>query len=226
MDFGSIFFLLIVLVVSVTFLLEVVKPKWEAKKRQQKFEAADHTDAILRREELLEKQQEKLLAEAREKQEKLKQEKEQKALEANEKYLLPGQLKNPRIYGDPTAPVSGPDSKELRQRKLAEEKARRKELAQMLRDNLEPEPIASPDNAGRITSIAIKLPTGGKPLQRKFLCTDTLQKIVDFIDSTELLDFLDYSLVVPYPKKEFQNFEITLEETGLHPNASLLVQEN
>jgi len=79
-----------------------------------------------------------------------------------------------------------------------------------------------------ITQIVIRLPDGSR-LQRRFLQSNNVQTIFDYINSSQptLLD-IDYDLVMNFPRKVFNqegSNDVTLKEAGLCPQASLFVQE-
>eukprot|EP00026_Physarum_polycephalum_P015379 Phypoly_transcript_16044.p1 GENE.Phypoly_transcript_16044~~Phypoly_transcript_16044.p1 ORF type:complete len:220 (+),score=38.84 Phypoly_transcript_16044:182-841(+) len=217
MNLSTWFFVVVLVLIGITFLVEVVKPKLDIHARNKQFKNRDHSEHDKKRQKLLLEKQEEFTQETREKIEQQQQIKAQHALERDEKYLT-----NPKKYMN--ARTIKESDAEIIQRKKTEEKNRKKERAQQLRDNLPPEPISTPENVAQITSIQIKLPNKGKPLYRKFVATDTIQHIVDYLDSTELID-KEYTLVIPYPKKMLQDLSMTMIEACLHPNATLIVQE-
>lgn len=82
-------------------------------------------------------------------------------------------------------------------------------------------PVPPPDSKERITELAIRLPTGVR-LQRRFLASDTVGNVYDFIQSeVEELVNVDFELMTAYPKKSFTDREVSLEE--LAPKAALVV---
>lgn len=82
-------------------------------------------------------------------------------------------------------------------------------------------PVPPPDCKERITELAIRLPTGVR-LQRRFLASDTVGNVYDFIQSeVEELVSVDFELMTAYPKKSYTDREVSLEE--LAPKAALVV---
>jgi len=76
------------------------------------------------------------------------------------------------------------------------------------------------------TSIRIRLPNGSTH-QRRFMSSDQVQIVQDWVDGLESLEHLKYSLAMTYPRRLLSGREImvqSLEELGLTPQAVLLVQ--
>jgi len=89
------------------------------------------------------------------------------------------------------------------------------------------EPIAGQ----HVTSLMIRL-LDGQRIQRRFLKTDTLSMVFAFVESKFPIQLLEesakYDLVSNFPRKTFNQLEhanLTLQETGLIPQASLFVSE-
>jgi FAS-associated factor 2 len=106
--------------------------------------------------------------------------------------------------------------KQLEDKKLQEIERKR----QRCRERLPIEPEAGDEG---ITQLLIRL-TDGSRLQRRFKTTDTLQVVFDFIDSSPH-NLNEYELVTNFPRKVFNDPQVTLKEAGLFPQASLFVQE-
>lgn len=68
----------------------------------------------------------------------------------------------------------------------------------------------------------------GERKERRFHSTTTIQSLYDYVDSLGCLDFEDYSLVSNFPRVVYgsEKASLTLEEAGLHPQASLFVELN
>eukprot|EP01102_Stenamoeba_stenopodia_P008402 TRINITY_DN2412_c0_g1_i1.p1 TRINITY_DN2412_c0_g1~~TRINITY_DN2412_c0_g1_i1.p1 ORF type:complete len:428 (-),score=92.24 TRINITY_DN2412_c0_g1_i1:151-1266(-) len=91
--------------------------------------------------------------------------------------------------------------------------------------SLPPEPEKG---ASGSTHLVIRLPTGTR-IERRFMKTDTISTVKDFVDSTineTGFDSDSYSLTSAYPRKTFTNVETSLEEAGLVPQAVLHVSED
>jgi len=108
---------------------------------------------------------------------------------------------------------------QLRQTKQKELEQRRERISKSLAP--EPEP------GDGVTQLIIRL-TDGSRLQRRFYIKDRLQTVMDFVDSKRPtnVECPVYDLVSNFPRKTFTDHLVTLEEAGLHPQASLFVQEH
>eukprot|EP00177_Eucheuma_denticulatum_P002743 GFKZ01004935.1.p1 GENE.GFKZ01004935.1~~GFKZ01004935.1.p1 ORF type:complete len:508 (-),score=101.15 GFKZ01004935.1:1358-2857(-) len=82
-------------------------------------------------------------------------------------------------------------------------------------------PVPPLDCKEKITELAVRLPTGAR-LQRRFLASDTVGNVYDFIQSEveEMID-VDFELMTAFPKKSYTDREANLEE--LAPKAALVV---
>ena len=117
--------------------------------------------------------------------------------------------------------------KEEEEKKKMEEKEKEdKELFSML---IPPEP--DDDNPDKCV-IIFRLPDGEKNIQRKFLKTDKVAVLYDYIRSLgkEIYseeDSHNFSIIQTFPYKNFENkINNTLEEEGLFPNSMLQIKEN
>ncbi len=106
-------------------------------------------------------------------------------------------------------------------KKAVEDAARREKK----RAALGPEPTE-----GEVCRIAVRLPQGGKPLQRSFLATDTLESVFDWVDVEGLLDPGATRLVQTRPKRRAYAYPddkgLTLAEAGLSGQVLLLVESS
>ena len=117
--------------------------------------------------------------------------------------------------------------KEEEEKKKQEQKEKEdKELFSML---IPPEP--SDDNPDKCI-IVFRLPDGEKNIQRKFLKTDKIAVLYDYIRSLgkEIYSeegYHNFSIIQTFPFKNFENkLNNTLEEEGLFPNSMLQIKEN
>lgn len=112
---------------------------------------------------------------------------------------------------------------ERRQSVVDRVRADKLERRAMLLCNLPPEPsAAAPD----ISKLGIRLPDGTR-LIRRFIATDTLESLYDFVESHDLSPIpleSDFIIVNSYPRKVLEASE-TFQQAGLCPNASVLVEE-
>ena len=110
--------------------------------------------------------------------------------------------------------------------KMEEKEKEDKELFSML---IPPEP--DDDNPDKCV-IIFRLPDGEKNIQRKFLKTDKVAVLYDYIRSLgkEIYseeDSHNFSIIQTFPYKNFENkINNTLEEEGLFPNSMLQIKEN
>lgn len=113
---------------------------------------------------------------------------------------------------------------------LAEEEARKAEFVASIERRRSAKRLALPEepssDVANTTSIRIRLPNGAAH-QRRFMSSDQVQIVQDWVDGLESLEHLNYSLAMSYPRKVLTGREImvqSLEELGLTPHAVLLVQ--
>ena len=108
--------------------------------------------------------------------------------------------------------------------KIAMEKEAREKREKLPEEPAEKDPLAC--------HIVLRLPGSGERVNRRFLKTDTVQVIYDFVDSLgpQRLSFesssQQYIILQSMPRKEFIDKEKKLEEVGLFPRAMLQIKEN
>ena len=114
------------------------------------------------------------------------------------------------------------EEKRKREEKLNEDK----EIFSLL---IPPEP--EDDNPDKCI-IIFRFPDGEKNIQRKFLKTDKISVLYDYIRSLgkEIYseeEYNNFSIIQTFPFKNFENrLNNTLEEEGLFPNSVLQIKEN
>ena len=80
------------------------------------------------------------------------------------------------------------------------------------------------------TTICFRYPDGERSKNRRFLKSNNIQNLYDFVTSlgeeiyTEK-DNKTFSLYQPFPPKKYENMENTLEQEGLIPNAVIQIRE-
>ena len=115
---------------------------------------------------------------------------------------------------------------EEEKKKLEQKEKEDKELFSML---IPPEPD---DNNPDKCIIIFRLPDGEKNIQRKFLKTDKIAILYDYIRSLGKEIYSEegchnFSIIQAFPFKNFENkLNNTLEEEGLFPNSVLQIKEN
>lgn len=121
---------------------------------------------------------------------------------------------------------------EARQAEIAaaEEQRRQEEAERMLavrrEEKLAGLPSEPPMDVTGVALIRVRLPNGIAQ-QRRFLATDPLQRVCDWVDSLDSHAHLKYALATTYPRKVLKGPEVlekSLEELELVPQAALLVQ--
>lgn len=110
-----------------------------------------------------------------------------------------------------------------RQEREAAEKVRKQREAEMKRTakRTRVPAVPPPDCKEKTTELMIRMPTGAR-VQRKFLASNTVGNVYDFIESEvdELAD-VNFELMAAYPRKSYTDREASLEE--LAPKAALVV---
>ena len=116
---------------------------------------------------------------------------------------------------------------ENEKRKKEEELKLLEEKSIILKNSLPKEPEDSnPDKC----VIIFRYPDGCKNIERKFLKTNKIQILYNFIESLgrEIYsedNITKFTLIQTFPFKKYENKEKTLEEEGLFPNAMLQIKE-
>ncbi len=110
--------------------------------------------------------------------------------------------------------------------KLEEEKLLKEKLI-MLKNSLPPEPNDSNPNK---CIIVFRYPDGSKNVERKFLKSEKIQILYNFIESIGREIYTEtyinkFILIQTFPFKNLENKEKTLEEENLFPNAMLQIKE-
>ncbi|CAN6300393.1 unnamed protein product [Urochloa humidicola] len=131
---------------------------------------------------------------------------------------------------------------ERREREAAEAERKRKEeeeaLARAAQEAAEKEAAlarrrqekamalgAEPEKGPGITRVLIRFPTGERK-ERRFHSSATVTSLYDYVDSLDCLKSEKYSLVSNFPRVTYgpEKHSMTLEEAGLHPQASLFIE--
>jgi len=236
--------LLVIFVVLgvITFFLEVLIPWWKAKQRSKLPHSPEELQRMNERRSItITEKQEKVALEAFQKSEEKRIQKmkelEEKAEEVN--FRFPGKRNRLFTTDEPqeededlfemnipkTPPKSRSTSSIPKKRIIHEDTA--KELAKKRRINNQSalsksEPLATDPE---VINILFRLPSGTS-LKRRFLKGDQLNDLFIYVDSQSdsLQVPLNFSLV-SYPSKTLINFEQSLEDLGLFPNATLYVRD-
>ena len=115
---------------------------------------------------------------------------------------------------------------EEKEKQKIEKEKEEKELFSML---IPPEPE---ENNPDTCTIIFRLPDGEKNIQRKFLKTEKVSVLYDFIKSLGKEIYTEeeennFSIIQTFPFKNFEDkINNTLEEEGLFPNSMLQIKEN
>ncbi|KAL6986466.1 Plant UBX domain-containing protein 10 [Sarracenia purpurea var. burkii] len=118
------------------------------------------------------------------------------------------------------------EEEEARERAAHEAAEKEAALARIRQEkalSLGSEPEKGPD----VTHVLVRFPTGERK-GRRFHNTATIQSLYDYIDSLGCLEVENYSLVSNFPRVVYgpDKLSLSLEEAGLHPQASLFVELN
>ena len=132
---------------------------------------------------------------------------------------------------------------EEKERKEKEEKEKKKKEEEKEKEIIKNEqeekeifskliPSEPDDNNPDKCIIIFRLPDGEKNIQRKFLKTDKISVLYDYIKSLgrEIYSedqYHSFSIIQTFPFKNFEDkLNNTLEEEGLFPNSVLQIREN
>lgn len=82
-----------------------------------------------------------------------------------------------------------------------------------------------PEKGPNVTQILIRFPNGDRK-ERRFLCTERVKSIYNYVDSLGLVGVGGYRLVATFPRRVYgsDKMHLTLKEAGLHPQASLYLE--
>ncbi|KAJ1330603.1 hypothetical protein BSLG_009055 [Batrachochytrium salamandrivorans] len=107
---------------------------------------------------------------------------------------------------------------------LADQEKRRKQYKLELAARMPLEPAVGEPNT---TRLSIRLPSGERII-RRFKADDVVQLLWDFIETHDLqpLDLAtEFVIVSPYPRRVYRDMTMTLQEAGMLPSASVVVEE-
>lgn len=160
-----------------------------------------HEDHFLSPAELLEKQKreyEEMEKEAQKRELEKKKEEEIKKKQKEEKHLIEENLR----------------------KKLSSERKNK----EFIRKNLYPEPAK---NDPESSTIVFRMPDGNtrERIFKKSWKILELYNYVNSLDNVLTEEDTEYDLITPFPMKVFDDYDATLEEMGLFPNAVLQVRE-
>uniref|UniRef100_A0A7S4KIN4 UBX domain-containing protein n=1 Tax=Paramoeba aestuarina TaxID=180227 RepID=A0A7S4KIN4_9EUKA len=110
------------------------------------------------------------------------------------------------------------EEKREKERQLEEKQKRILEEKQAKRERLPEEPVKG---EGLQALISIRT-VGGKKLNRRFLAHNTIQTLYDFVDlEVEGIEPDTYTLFSNFPRREYDDLQMTLDIAGLCPNSVL-----
>ncbi|EPS68279.1 hypothetical protein M569_06490 [Genlisea aurea] len=86
---------------------------------------------------------------------------------------------------------------------------------------------AEPEKGPGVTQVLVRFPSGERR-ERRFRCGSTIQSLYDYVDSLGAVEGNSYRLVSNFPRMVYghEKLSSTLDEAGLHPQASLFVELN
>jgi len=117
---------------------------------------------------------------------------------------------------------------EQKRNSIEDQKKQQQKEREKQRKNLAASLPAEPDaNDRQTTQLVIRLLDGSR-LQRRFASNNTLQTVFDYVEAFGKMECDQYDLVTNFPRKIYtleEHSNLTLDEAGLTPQASLFVQE-
>ena len=119
-------------------------------------------------------------------------------------------------------------SKNEEEEKAEEEKLKEIDLrAEQAKNEIGEEPKPGDEDS---TTICFRYPDGEKRIERRFLKSDKIRKLYDYVTSLGREIYTEegnhtFSLYQPFPPKKYDNLENTLEKEGLFPNAIIQIRE-
>ena len=119
----------------------------------------------------------------------------------------------------------------LEQQRIKEEEIKIKEIenkANEAKNKIPEQPDVGDPEA---TTICFRFPDGEKRKDRRFLKSNTIQNLYDYVTSLGKEIYTEeennsFSLYQPFPPKKYDNMENTLEKEGLFPNAVVQIRED
>uniref|UniRef100_A0A1J3K8I2 FAS-associated factor 2-B n=1 Tax=Noccaea caerulescens TaxID=107243 RepID=A0A1J3K8I2_NOCCA len=115
------------------------------------------------------------------------------------------------------------EAREREEREAAEREAARVRMRQEKALALGDEPEKAPD----VTQVLVRFPNGERK-GRRFQSKTKIQTLYDYVDSLGVLETEEYSLITNFPRTVYGRDKqlMSLEEAGLHPQASLFIEIN
>ncbi|KAF2077436.1 hypothetical protein CYY_001285 [Polysphondylium violaceum] len=119
------------------------------------------------------------------------------------------------------------EQERLEQEQLEKEEQDRLEFERQLIERKERKQklyIDEPTKSATTTKLVFRLNDGSK-VQRNFLESETIEYVMDYLDTLIPDPIENYILSTHYPKKQYHNLNNTLKEEGLVPDAVLFLSE-
>ena len=118
----------------------------------------------------------------------------------------------------------------LEQQRIKEEEIKTKEIENKANEAKKKIPEEPGDGDPDATTICFRFPDGEKRKDRRFLKSNTIQNLYDYVTSLGKEIYSEeennsFSLYQPFPPKKYDNMENTLEKEGLFPNAVVQIRE-
>ena len=115
----------------------------------------------------------------------------------------------------------------LQNAKKKEQLEKVEKMAEEFKKKFEKEPD---ENNPDCCTICFRYPDGDKTKLRRFLKTDKIKELYEFVKSLGNEIYTEdgngiFSLYQPFPPKKYENFENSLEDEGLFPNAVIQIKE-
>ena len=128
------------------------------------------------------------------------------------------------------------NEKKIREQKLMEEQKKIEEEEQKKKEEKKLEELKKmvveepPEGDPNATTICFRYPDGENRKNRRFLKSHTIQNLYDYIASLGKEIYTEeennsFSLYQPFPPKKYEDYNNTLENEGLFPNAIIQIKE-
>mmetsp|Transcript_3999 Transcript_3999/g.11992 ORF Transcript_3999/g.11992 Transcript_3999/m.11992 type:complete len:193 (-) Transcript_3999:402-980(-) len=108
------------------------------------------------------------------------------------------------------------EEEEKRQKELEAEERKKQKLLEL--------PAEPTSGAANATSLVVRMPDGSR-LSRRFDVLNTVQDVMNWVESHAEAGLPTYELMTQFPRKTFTDTSQSLKDAGLTPNASLIVHE-
>lgn len=114
------------------------------------------------------------------------------------------------------------------EKEIAEKKKKELEIIKLKEEKQKSLPAEPEATNTESTLIIFRYPDGDRRKERRFLKSHTIKNLYDFVDTLGSDIYMEsdkYELIQPFPFKLYGDFDKTLENEKLYPNAILQIRE-